>query len=99
MKKNEHLNNLSKSSKDTSLKIDTTIMKSGKAQKLLFVKTDNNLSFRGHAQSMCKQARPRLHAVSRISKYMDDKQVKQTIRVFLLITIQLLSFDLDFSDR
>ena len=79
-----HLINFGKGSNDTSLKIDKTIIKPSKQQKLLGISIDNNLSFKGHVQSICKKASQKLHALSRISNYMDDREVKQTMQVFIL---------------
>ena len=102
MKLNEekcHLINFSKSNNDTSLKIDNTIIKSSKEQKLLGISIDNNLSFKGHVQSLCKKASQKLHALSRISNYMDDKQVKQTMRVFILSQFSYCPLFWKFCDR
>ena len=71
-----HLMNLSKSNNGAFLKIDNIIIKPSKEQKLLGINIDNNLSFKGHVQSICKKASQKLHALSRSSKCMDDKQVK-----------------------
>ena len=90
-----HLRNFSKNNNDTSLKIDNTIIKPSKERKLLDVIIENKLSFKGHVQSICKKANKKLLALSRNSNYMDDTQVKQTMRVFILSQIKLLSFDLD----
>ena len=78
-----HLINFGKGSNHTSLKIDKTIIKPSKQQKLLGISIDNNLSFKGHVQSICKKASQKLHALSRISNYMDDRKVKQTMHVFI----------------
>ena len=59
-------------------------MKQSKEQKLLRISIDNNLSFKGHVHSVCKKASQKLHALSRISNYMDDRKVKQTMHVFIL---------------
>ena len=59
-----HLKNFGKGSNDTSLKIDKTIIKPSKQQKLLGISIDNNLSFKGHVQSICKKASYMLHPES-----------------------------------
>ena len=79
-----HLINFGKGSNDTSLKIDKTIIKPSKEKKLFGISIDNNLSFKGHVQSISKKASQKLHALSRISNYMDDRIVKQTMHVFIL---------------
>ena len=40
-------------------------------EKLLGVKFDSNLSFENHVTSLCKKASQKLHALARISHYMD----------------------------
>ena len=59
-----HLINFGKGSNDTSLKIDKTIIKPSKEQKLLGISTGNNLSFKGHVQSICKKASQKLHVLT-----------------------------------
>ena len=91
MKLNEekcYLINFSKSNMNTSLKIDNTTIKPSKEHKLLGISVDKNLSFKGHVESLCKKGSQKLHALSRISNYMNDARLH-------FITIQLLSFDLD----
>ena len=87
MKLNEekfHLINFSKSNNDKFLKIDSTIIKCSKEQKILGMNIDDSLSFKGHFQSICKKASHKLHPLSQISNYMDYKHVKQTMRLFIL---------------
>ena len=101
MKLNEekcHLINFSKSNNDTSLKIDNAIIKPSKERKLLGVIIDNKLSFKGHVQSICKEANQKLLALSRISNYMDDKQMKQMMRVFILLQFSYCPLILMFCD-
>ena len=91
--------NFGKGSNDTSLKIDKTIIKPSKQQKLLGISIDNNLSFKGHVQSICKKASQKLHALSRISNYMDDRKVKQTMHVFILSQFSYCPLIWMFCDR
>ena len=46
-------------------------IENGIKEKLLGVKFDSNLSFEGHVTSLCKKANQKLHALARISHYMD----------------------------
>ena len=94
-----HLINFGKSNNDTSLKIDNTIIKPRKEQKVLGISIDNNLSFKGHVQSICKKASQKLHALSQISNYMDDKQVKQTMCVSILSPLSYCPLIWMFCDR
>ena len=102
MKLNEekcNLINFSKSNINTSLKIDNTTIKPSKEQKLLGISVEKNLSFKGHVESLCKKASQKLHALSRISNYMDDKQVKQMMRVFILSQFSYCPLIWMFCDR
>ena len=51
--------------------IDSNIIKNSKCEKLLGVKTDQNLNFNGHINEICKKAGQKLSALSRIIPYMD----------------------------
>ena len=102
MKLNEekcNLINFSKSNINTSLKIDNTTIKPSKEQKLLGISVDKNLSFKGHVESLCKKASQKLHALSRISNYMDDRQVKQTMNVLILSQFSYCPLIWMFCDR
>ena len=94
-----HFINFCKGSNGTSLKTDKTIMKQSKEQKLLGISIDTNLSFKGHVQSVCKNASQKLHALSRISNYMDDRKVKQTMHVFILSQFSYCPLIWMFCDR
>ena len=94
-----HLINFGKGSNDTSLKIDNTVIKPSKEKKLLGISIDNNFSFKGHVQSICKKTSQKLHALSRISNYMNDRQVKQTMHVFILSPFSYCPLIWMFCDR
>ena len=42
--------------------------------KLLGITLDNNLTMADHIQKICKQASNKLHALARISKFLNDQQ-------------------------
>ena len=61
-------------------KIEDFSIKNSTEEKLLGVKFDSNLSFESHITSLCKKVSQKLHAVARISHYMDlNKRRKQMI--------------------
>ena len=84
---------------DTSLKIDKTIIKPSKEQKLLGISIYNNLLFKGNVQSICKKASQKLHALSRFFNYMDDRKVEQTMHVFILSQFSYCPLIWMFCDR
>ena len=56
-------------------KVEVFSIKNSTEEKLLGVKFDSNLSFGNHVTSLCKKASQILHALARISHYMDlDKR-------------------------
>ena len=57
------------------------------------------MSFKGHVQSLCKKASQKLHALSRISNYVNDKQLKLTMRVFILSQFSYCPLIWMFYDR
>ena len=57
--------------KSVSINIDGSIVENKKEQKLLGIKFDSSLSFKGHITSLCKKASQKLHALARIVNYMD----------------------------
>ena len=57
--------------KSVSIKIDGSNVENKKEQKLLGIKFDSSLSFKGHIKSLCKKASQKLHALARIVNYMD----------------------------
>ena len=57
--------------KSVSINIDGSNKENKKEQKLLGVKFDSSISFKGHITSFCKKARQKLHPLARIVNYMD----------------------------
>ncbi len=54
------------------------------SQKLLGVKIDNKMDFGAHVTSLCSEASQKLHALSRVSNYMDLGQRKVIMYSFIL---------------
>ena len=61
------------SDESCTAKIEDFSIKNRTEEKLLGVKFDSNLSFENHVTSLCKKASQKLHALERISHYMDLK--------------------------
>ena len=59
------------SNESCKTKIEDFSIKNSTEEKLLGVKFDSNLSFENHVTSLCKKASQKLHALARISHYMD----------------------------
>ena len=45
---------------------------------------DQSLSFKHHVKALCKKAGQKLHALARISRYMDTEKLQQLMRAFIL---------------
>ena len=57
--------------------------KNNKEQKLLGIKLDSSLSFKGQITSLCKKASRKLHALARIVNYMDLPKRKVLTKAFI----------------
>ena len=64
-------------------KIEDFNIKSSTEEKLLGVKFDSNLSFESHITSLCKKASQKLHALTRISYYMDLNKRRNLMKAFI----------------
>ena len=67
-------------------KIEDFSIKNSTKEKLLGAKFDSNLSFESHITSLCKKASQKLHALARISHYMDLNKRRNLMKT--LITSQ-----------
>ena len=65
------------------LNIDKNNIESKSSVTLLGVKIDNKLKFDGHISTFCKKANNQLNAISRIQKYLNDKE-KETDLAFYI---------------
>ena len=68
------------------MNIDGSNVENKKEQKLLGIKFDSSLSFKGHITSLSKKASQKLHALARIVNYMDLP--KRTVLMKAFITSQ-----------
>ena len=50
---------------------------------LLGVTIDNNLNFTDHVSKLCKKGNQKLHALARISKYMNEDKLKIIMKTFI----------------
>ena len=69
---------------DVSVQIGaTTITESGE-EKLLGVKLDKKLDFKNHVNTLCKKAGQKLHALARISNYVDVEKLRTMMNAFVV---------------
>ena len=64
-------------------KIEDFSINNSTEEKLLGIKFDSNLSFKCHVTSLCKKASQKLHALARISRYMDLNKRKNLMKDFI----------------
>ena len=80
------------SNESCTAKIEDFSIKNSTEEKLLGVKFDFNLSFENHVTSLCKKASQKLHALAKISHYMDLNKRRNLMKAF--ITSQFSYFPL-----
>ena len=71
------------SNESCTAKIEDFSIKNSTEEKLLGVKYDSNLSFENHVTSLCKKASQKLHALARISHYMDLNKRGNLMKAFI----------------
>ena len=59
-----------------SVNVDGYQITNSKRGKLLGITIDNKLSFNEHVSSLCTKASQKLHALARVSKYMDTDKLR-----------------------
>ena len=71
------------SNESCTAKSEDFSIKNSTEEKLLGVKFDSNLSFENHVTSLCKKASQKLHALARISHYMDLNKRRNLMKSFI----------------
>ena len=67
----------------TTAKTESFSIKNSSEGKLLVIKFHSNLSFENHVNSICKKASQKLHALGRISHYMDLNKRRNLMKAFI----------------
>ena len=70
------------SNEEVNLNLDDLIVKNSKSKKLLGINIDNFLTFNEHVSKLCKKASQKLHAIARISNYLNKKKLKLIMNAF-----------------
>ena len=66
------------------IKVGNEIVEAEKSVKLLGIKIDNELKFTEHVTDICKKANVKLHALARISYFMDKDKLRVLMKAFIL---------------
>ena len=67
-----------------SLDINGTKIESSNTEKLLGVTIDSNFSFKSHTEKICRKANQKLHALSRVGKFMDQSKKRILMKTFVM---------------
>ena len=74
---------ISKHDKDISLIVDNEVIGCSKSVKLLGVTIDNRLDFSEHVSKLCKKVSTKLHALARVSNYMNQAKLRLLMKAFI----------------
>ena len=64
--------------------VENHVIKSSGVEKLLGVTIDSSLNFKEHILSLCKKTNRKLHALSRVSKYMTFNKRRILMKSFII---------------
>ena len=69
---------------DITIKIGEAYVKESMRESLLGITLDQSLSFKEHVKILCRKACHKLHALARVSCYMDTEKLQHLMRAFVL---------------
>ena len=84
---------MSDNSPDMKILIENEFIVNSASVKILGVNFDNKLSCNLHVDKLCKKAGQKLHALARLSNFVDHR--KLIMNAFISSTIQLLSLTMN----
>ena len=102
MKMNEdksHLLVFGNKDNEVTVNISGSLIKESDEEKLLGVTLDKTLNFKTHVNNLCKKASQKLHALARVSRYMDKPQLELTMTSFVMSHFSYCPLVWMFHDR
>ena len=84
---------------DVTVNISGSLIKESDEEKLLGVTLDKTLNFKTHVNNLCKKASQKLHALIRLSRYMDKPQLELTMTSFVMSHFSYCPLVWMFHDR
>ena len=75
---------LSNPNPNISVKVDQYEISNSNCEKLLGIIIDNKLTFNNHVAGLCKKASQKLHALARVSKYMNMNKRRTIMKAFII---------------
>ena len=94
-----HLMIFGEKSKKMKIHFGEAVIEESDEETLLGITLDTKLSFKSHVQSLCRKASQKLHALSRISIFMDSKKIKLVMNTLILSHFSYYSLIWMFHDR
>ena len=90
---------LSTLNKQVDLNLDDLIIKTNKSQKLLVINIDHLFTFNEHVSKLCKKASQKLHAIARISSYLNKNKLRLIMNAFFSFQFGYCPFVWMFHNR
>ena len=94
-----HLMIFGEKSKKMKIHFGEAVIDESDEETLLGITLDTKLSFKSHVQSLCRKASQKLHALSRISIFMDSKKIKLVMNTLILSHFSYCPLIWMFHDR
>ena len=94
-----HLLVFGEKNNDVTVQIRATTITESVEEKLLGVTLDKNLDFKNHVNTLCRKAGQKLHALARISNYVDIERLKVMINAFIVSQFSYCALVWMFHDR
>ena len=83
---------------EVSVQIGATLITESVEEQLLGITLDKHLDFKSHVNSLCKKASQKLHALARISSYVDVEKLRIMINAFVVSQFSYCSLAWMFHD-
>ena len=80
------------------MQIGATLITESVEEQLLGITLDKHLDFKSHINSLCKNASQKLHALARISSYVDVEKLRIMINAFVVSQFSYCSLVWMFHD-
>ena len=74
---------LNDSDENLSINVGQYVVQNSQNEKLLCVTIDNKLTFKDHVEGLCKKASKKLHALTRVSRYMNTAKKRVIMKSFI----------------
>ena len=79
-----HLLIFGEKNNNVSVQFGATTITESVEEKLLSVTLDKNLDFKNHVNTLCRKAGQKLHALARISNYVDVEKLRVMMNAFII---------------